>query len=288
MDVFISWSGAKSREVAVTLREWLPSVINSVRPFVSSKDIDAGARWQMEVATRLESTNFGIVCVTKDNQRQPWLNFEAGALAKAVDASRVAPLAIDLKPSDIALPLGQFHAQPATETGLAMILGSLNAACPTPLPEGLLKKAVDKWWPDLSAELKRIDEQHERTSAVAEAGRSDRELLEETLNTVRSLARRRSTAADGDSIDIHTAELAIARILDMLGDQAPEEKAAVHRRGQGLLVVTTHELPDRLEGHIEQVAAQARLPITFGVTVAPSDKVGWRLIEQRDDGTTQT
>jgi hypothetical protein len=60
MKVFISWSGEKSREVALALREWLPDVINRVEHFVSSKDIDPGRRWQSEVAGELASTSYGI------------------------------------------------------------------------------------------------------------------------------------------------------------------------------------------------------------------------------------
>src|SRR4051794_3511302 len=135
MRLFISWSGKKSHAVALALHDWLPGVINHVRPFVSSTDIWAGTRWQAEIAGQLESTNFSIVCVTQENQAAPWLNFEAGALAKAVDASRVVPLAIDLKPSDVELPLGQFQAQPATQEGLSKVLASINAACEQPLKD---------------------------------------------------------------------------------------------------------------------------------------------------------
>jgi hypothetical protein len=81
MKVFISWSGQKSRDVASALRDWLPLVINSVEPFMSSRDISAGARWQVEIARQLDTTDFGIVCVTRENQASKWLNFEAGALA---------------------------------------------------------------------------------------------------------------------------------------------------------------------------------------------------------------
>ena len=126
MKVFISWSGSKSQHVVEALREWLPDVINSVEPFVSSEDIHAGARWQRELASQLDLSNFGIVCVTRENQAEPWLNFEAGALAKAVDVSRLIPLAIDLKPSDVELPLGEFQAQPLSEEGLRAIVVSIN------------------------------------------------------------------------------------------------------------------------------------------------------------------
>lgn len=40
MKVFISWSGNKSHKVAMIFREWLPSVIQSLEPYVSSEDID--------------------------------------------------------------------------------------------------------------------------------------------------------------------------------------------------------------------------------------------------------
>lgn len=100
MKVFLSWSGEKSRDVAFALRDWLPSVINIVDPFVSARDIDAGSRWQGEIAEQLGATNFGVVCVTKANQLSPWLNFEAGALAKTVESSRVIPLAIKVEFDD--------------------------------------------------------------------------------------------------------------------------------------------------------------------------------------------
>jgi hypothetical protein len=107
MKVFLSWSGDKSGAVALALRDWLPRIINEVEPFMSDKDIAAGANWQVEIAGELESTKFGIVCVTVENQDSRWLNFETGALVKEFGQSRVVPLAIDLKPVDVEPPLGQ-------------------------------------------------------------------------------------------------------------------------------------------------------------------------------------
>ena len=185
--MFISWSGDKSRGVALALSDWLPAVINSVEPFVSS-DISAGTRWQTELAAQLEATSFGIICVTRQNQLAPWLNFEAGALAKAVDSSRVVPLAIDLSPSDVKPPLGQFQAQPATEAGIRKIVESVNSASTDPpLSEARLDKSLTKWWPDLATTLQEV----EKASAAGPGlpDRSERELLEEILNTVRGLAR---------------------------------------------------------------------------------------------------
>ena len=71
MKVFISWSGNTSLKVAQLLREWLPYVINSIEPYVSSDDIDKGARWSVDIAKELEDSTFGILCVTKDNLEAP-------------------------------------------------------------------------------------------------------------------------------------------------------------------------------------------------------------------------
>jgi hypothetical protein len=155
--VFLSWSGEKSRAVAMVLRDWLPSVINEVDPFVSAKDIAAGARWQAEIADQLESTAFGIVCVTAANHDAPWLNFEAGALAKALQASRVVPLAIDLKVSDVRLPLAQFQAQSTSKDGIFEVLRSLNAQCTKPLPEQRLAESCEVWWPSLESKFLEVD-----------------------------------------------------------------------------------------------------------------------------------
>ena len=67
MKVFISWSGSRSAKAAEQLREWLPYVFESVRPWLSRSDIEAGARWGNEVQEELAATNFGILCLTRDD-----------------------------------------------------------------------------------------------------------------------------------------------------------------------------------------------------------------------------
>lgn len=110
MKVFISWSGSQSHHVAIALRDWLPSVLQIVEPYVSSEDIDKGARWSTDISKELEDSNFGIICVTPENIDAPWVNFEAGALSKSLDRSRVAPFlfAVDrtaIQGSFVAIPV---------------------------------------------------------------------------------------------------------------------------------------------------------------------------------------
>ena len=75
MKVFISWSGNKSHKVGLVFREWLPAVIQSLEPYVSSEDIDKGARWSSDIAKELEDSTFGILCI----------NFLTSSFSKTVD-----------------------------------------------------------------------------------------------------------------------------------------------------------------------------------------------------------
>jgi TIR domain len=129
MKVFISWSGGLSQRVAVALGNWLLDVLQGVEPWVSAEDIGPGARWLSDIASQLDDTHFGILCLTQDNVGAPWINFEAGALAKSVQRSRVVPLLIDLNESDIPQgPLAQFQAIIPTEDGIHRLLQSINEA----------------------------------------------------------------------------------------------------------------------------------------------------------------
>ena len=44
MDVFISWSGEINRNAADVLKNWLPNVIQSIKPYFTPQDIDKGRR----------------------------------------------------------------------------------------------------------------------------------------------------------------------------------------------------------------------------------------------------
>src|SRR5262245_13022884 len=85
MRLFLSWSGELSHDIAECLYKWLPLVMQRVEPYMSSQSIEKGARWSSHLAKELEKSRFGIVVLTKDNLLEPWLHFEAGAIAKSLD-----------------------------------------------------------------------------------------------------------------------------------------------------------------------------------------------------------
>lgn len=190
MKVFISWSGSRSKEVARALHDWIPCVIQAVKPWMSEQ-IAKGARWSPEIARELEETSFGIVCLTPENRTAPWLLFETGALSKTVLSARVCPFLLGLRPTDLDGPLAQFQAAKAVAPDTLELLESINnAQGEGALSPGSIKAAFDVWWPKLETKLTEIEQ--ESASIEKPKKRSEMELLEEILDIVRQLRRTTS------------------------------------------------------------------------------------------------
>jgi hypothetical protein len=141
MDVFISWSGKRSGAAAEALREWLPQIINALKPWLSVADIDKGARWGSEIALKLKAAKAGIICLTPSNLHSDWLLFDAGALAKTIENTYVCPFLLGLEPADVKGPLAQFQSTRANKTDVLKILRTLNGA----LGESALPVWISKW-----------------------------------------------------------------------------------------------------------------------------------------------
>jgi hypothetical protein len=59
MDIFISWSGPRSRAVAEALKEYLPMIVNAFNPWLSCADMDKGAVWASDLTAALGSREGG-------------------------------------------------------------------------------------------------------------------------------------------------------------------------------------------------------------------------------------
>ncbi len=154
MKVFLSWSGTQSHKVALVFRDWLPSVIQDIEPYVSSEDIDKGARWSTDIAKELSDSKFGILCVTKDNLDAPWLMFEAGALSKTMEKTFVSPFLFDIKRSEVDGPILQFQSTIFDKDDLKKLIVTLNNACnDRGLATERLNEAFDVWFPILNDKL---------------------------------------------------------------------------------------------------------------------------------------
>lgn len=193
MRVFISWSGERSKVLAQALKDWLPLVLHYVEPWMSQANIDAGERWAVAVAKELEASNFGIICVTRENVNSPWVLFEAGALAKSLQDSRVIPLLLDLDFKDITGPLAQFQAKKVEKTGISEVIQSLNQAASHIVPVARAEQLFEALWP----KLEKITGEIPKPSTGSKPTRSSNDVMEELVSGVRALEVRVRELDDG-------------------------------------------------------------------------------------------
>jgi hypothetical protein len=192
MQVFLSWSGDRSKRVAEALREWLPSVVQQLEPFMSASDIDKGSQWFAQMSGKLGTSRAGVLCLTRENLAAPWLLFEAGAIAKAVEQQSLAcTYLLDIEPTEVGGPLAQFQATRSDSEDTLRLLSTLNARVATPLPQDRLERAFETWWPALEGSLATV----RAMPAPQQHMRPQSEKIDEILSVVRELLR--SQAARG-------------------------------------------------------------------------------------------
>lgn len=198
MKVFISWSGERSQALAQALHDWIPLVLHNVEPWLSEADIEAGDRWAEAVAKELADSNFGIICVTSENVGSPWVLFEAGALAKSMQGSKVIPLLLDLDIRDITGPLAQFQAKKVDKAGISEVIHSINQTANQAIPDARAKQLFDALWPEFEKKVAGIPKQ----PTQAKHARPQHEILEELVTSVRSLDSRLRDFSEGAPMSV--------------------------------------------------------------------------------------
>ena len=192
MNVFISWSGTRSRRVAELLRIWIKDVIQATNPWVSSADISSGTVWFTEITKQLDATTQGILCLTSENKDKPWILFEAGALARGFNTSRLYTLRVDLNEGDITPPLSQFnHNEPTKESMLKLLL-DINATLPDDirLEKELLERGFNTNWPRFEFEFNKIIAETLVSATLESPKPNSDELLLEVLGSIRAIEKR--------------------------------------------------------------------------------------------------
>jgi hypothetical protein len=184
MRVFLSWSGERSKAIAEIFHQWLPSVIQAVKPYFSPDDITKGVRWSTEISSVLAQSRVGIICLTHESLNSSWIMFEAGALSKSVESSRVCPLLFDVEPADLVGPLVNFQAAKFSKAEVKRVLKMINAE----LKEGglspeVLDSTLEVWWPILERRVSEVLRREPDAGSVSR--RSEREILEEILERTR-------------------------------------------------------------------------------------------------------
>lgn len=231
MKVFISWSGDLSRELAEALRDWLPAVIQNVKPFFTPNDIEKGARWGKDIAQQLEESAVGIFCLTKENLTKPWIMFEAGALSKQLDFSRVCPVLFGVDNADLEGPLVQFQASPFSETEMRKLIRTINSLlADNRLEDSVLNSVFEMWWPKLNEKVTKIFEKYASSVNSHSGTRSDRDILEEVLELSRlnaSISKKGMRRSSFSLDDAKALQHALVN-LKFLCDQFSEDNNTSH------------------------------------------------------------
>lgn len=186
MKVFVSWSGELSQKVAHLLKKWLPCIIQSVEVFYSTDDIEKGENWDSKISGELSECKYGIICLTAENITAPWINFEAGAIAKTLD-SRVTSLMINIKPSDIQGPLSRYQATKLDRNDVFQLVSGINDVTGNPLSPSVLETSFNALWDNMYKEIcDCINEYDERDpEEIHEQENFSSEAIEEILQLVR-------------------------------------------------------------------------------------------------------
>jgi hypothetical protein len=274
MLVFISWSGPQSKAVAQALESWLKVVIQAVEPWISV-DIEKGRRWSAEISAKLEQSRFGIICLTKENLKAPWILFEAGAISKSAD-SNACTLLLDVKHSDIEYPLAQFQHTKAEKDDVFQLLKTINVVVSTAkeraLDDATLSAVFETNWPRLEKAL--IEASKIKTESQV-SQRTQADMLQEILELMRNQERRASLTEN------------LRRLVASL---PPRRRATVSPGEKWLDTVRTHNaldavLPLLTKDDLPPVADQALLASWLNVL---SEEKQRRETDNDDDDAAPT
>ncbi|HAU2760764.1 TPA: TIR domain-containing protein [Salmonella enterica] len=194
MDLFLSWSGERSKKLALIFNEWVLNVLPTLDIYISLKQIKPGERWIDSIGKGLQNNYTGIFFLVRENISSPWINFEAGAISKNVKNSRVIPLLHNLTPEEISSPLTQFQAMSIEKESIYKVIKVINDSINDSrrINNEQLRKIFEKWYPDFESKYNEFTDENpdpvsglnDNNSAILdESGQ-----IEEILRIVRGLS----------------------------------------------------------------------------------------------------
>jgi hypothetical protein len=289
MKVFLAWSGHRSFQIACTLREWLPTVIQAISPFMSTEDIRKGARWASEISQTLAECQFGILCMTDENLRSEWIHFEAGALSKVVETSQVTPLLIGLSPPDVVGPLAQFQHTDSTRDDMFRLLRDINACHgESRLDDRVLEVSFDRSWPDLEVVIADASKSSDFPETDQPNERTERSMIEELLDLARDQSRRNALSAGHvfpsnasfwpnveQSRSLNRSAKVMMQIQQVLGFDAVH--SAMEDDHDGIVVFLNRAVAPSEEPLVVELVTEFGFPVMLRTAGGPT----WRVIPNR-------
>lgn len=231
--MFISFSGARSKESAIVFKEWIRNVIQVVNPFLS-EDMEKGVLSFSEISSALTECDFGVLCLTQSNIDAPRINFEAGAMAHQLTPDgqnvSVTGLLIDIKKTtEVKGPLSKFQHTSINRPDIKKLLKLINKHIEGVgrLSETQLDIALETHWNALETKINQINQEFDTESVEKSDPRSDRELLEEIVELSR--ANRRDAEAIRSSLSPKGNEVSLPNLSRFMPELSQEERTFVQR-----------------------------------------------------------
>jgi hypothetical protein len=154
MRVFIAESGAGSRIVAEELATVLPLTVPGVNTFLADVDLRKGVVWSTELLRSLDESDAGLFCVTAESLRNPWFNFEGGAIFNAVRNRQRLVYAYVISGSvPASSPFALFQLTHATEKETYNLFSQLNGAIEKGMQPEQVRRLFEKFWPDVRSAI---------------------------------------------------------------------------------------------------------------------------------------
>lgn len=192
MKVFLVWSGESSQALANVFYEWLPQVIQAIKPWMSKNDINKGAQWFSEIEQNLRSCHLGIICLTPENLKSPWIHFETGALAGKLYSKkgqkRVCTYLFKVEPNNLEPPLSEFQYTEANKEDTLKLMKTINNLLKDTdkVDDKKLEVQFDMWWPNFEGKISSIKEKKEPISPT-----SDKKPSQKRADPVIKIEKRR-------------------------------------------------------------------------------------------------
>lgn len=167
MKIFLSWSGNRSKEIALLLKKFLEGLFrNDVNVWMSHESITYGSMSIQEIHTALINSDKCIALITEDNISSPWIMYEAGTImgqnsantVKANNRDIIIPILFD-DISDLKFvgnPLNQFQRLQYNRKTMLRLVKQFNGATRSFTEDDILEKQFSLNWSALNKEIKAI------------------------------------------------------------------------------------------------------------------------------------
>lgn len=167
--IFIGWSGVKSKTIADSLIELIINIFKQdVKTWASFKDLDFGVPWFDDLKKGIENSKLGgIFCLTKENLKEPYIHWEAGQISmlslpllnSLKGKTRVYLYLIDVNYLDLkGLPLENYQACEAREEDTLKLMMEINRTLKEyEIEEQQIKNIFDRCWPIFKGKLCNIN-----------------------------------------------------------------------------------------------------------------------------------